>query len=305
LEQRALKLSIVGAAGMAFLGILFALLTRSQAIMLDGLFSLIGFAMGFATLKVARMVNQPDDQQFHFGYASFEPFVNLAKGLIITFLAIFALYSAVDALSHGGRPIASGYALLYAIVGAAGCFVIASIQRRTAAKTGSPLVEVDARSWLIDGLLTSAVCIAFLIVVLMERTEWVVYTPYADPVIVIGLVAFAAPLPFTIIRNNLRQLLLGAPEPEFQKKVRAKLESATKGLPIRRTVLRMVKVGRVLYLQVYLVVAESEKAVGLDDLDAVRESIAGEIGRAFPELAIDVVFTRDEKWAGPHGNLQG
>ena len=305
MEERALKLSIVGAAGMALLGILFAVLSRSDAIMLDGLFSLIGFAMGFVTLKVARLVNQPDDPQFQFGYASFEPFVNLAKGLIIVFLAIFALYSAVDALTHGGRPIASGYALFYAVVGAAGCFIIASIQRRTAAKTGSPLVETDAKSWLIDGLLTSGVCVAFLIVMLIERTKWALYTPYADPVIVIGLVACAAPLPFTIIRENLRQLLLGAPEPEFQSKVRAKLEAATEGLPIRRTVLRMVGVGRSFYLLVHLVVAESEKTVGLDDLDAVRERIASEIAKAYPELAIDIVFTLDEKWAGPHGKLPG
>ena len=216
---------------MALLGILFAVLSRSDAIMLDGLFSLIGFAMGFVTLKVARLVHQPDDPQFQFGYASFEPFVNLAKGLIIVFLAIFALYSAVDALTHGGRPIASGYALFYAVVGAAGCFIIASIQRRTAAKTGSPLVETDAKSWLIDGLLTSGVCVAFLIVMLIERSKWAVYTPYADPVIVIALVACAAPLPFTIIRENLSQLLLGAPEPKFQIKVRARLEAATEGLP--------------------------------------------------------------------------
>ena len=46
LEQNALKLSIVGAAVMAALGMFFAVLTRSEAIMLDGLFSLIAFAMG-------------------------------------------------------------------------------------------------------------------------------------------------------------------------------------------------------------------------------------------------------------------
>ena len=64
LERRALKLSIVGAAVMAGLGIGFAFLTRSEAILLDGFFSLINFAMGILSLKVARMVSQPDDERF-------------------------------------------------------------------------------------------------------------------------------------------------------------------------------------------------------------------------------------------------
>ena len=71
LEQNALKLSIVGAAVMAALGMFFAVLTRSEAIMLDGLFSLIAFAMGIVVLKVARLVERGDDEYFQFGYASF------------------------------------------------------------------------------------------------------------------------------------------------------------------------------------------------------------------------------------------
>ncbi len=59
MEELALRLTIVGAAGMAFPGISFALLTRSQAIMLDGLFSLISFARGFLSLRVAKLVKRP------------------------------------------------------------------------------------------------------------------------------------------------------------------------------------------------------------------------------------------------------
>ena len=87
--------------------------------------------------------------------------------------------------------------------------------------------------------------------------------------------------------------------------MRAKLAAATEGLPIRRTVLRMVTVGRSFYLLIHLVVAESEKTVRLEDLDAVRERIASEIATIYPELAIDVVFTLDERWAGPHVKLAG
>jgi cation diffusion facilitator family transporter len=299
LEEQALKLSIIGALGMALLGLVFAALTGSEAVLLDGLFSLISFAMGIFSLKVARLVTKPDDEKFQLGYANFEPFVNTSKGLIMLFLCLFALYSAVDALFRGGRPISSGYALVYALVAATGCFAIALKQRRAASKTRSPLVEVEAKGWLIDGFLSSAVCIAFIILVLIEKTRWAVYTPYADPLIVIILVTLAAPIPISVVRKSLRELLLGAPEPDFQGKVRSTLKAATRDLPLEATVLRMVKVGRSSYLHAYLVVSESQRAARIEELDAVRESIAAEIGRVAPQIHIDVTFTLDSKWAEP------
>lgn len=299
LERRALKLSIVGAAVMAALGIGFAFLTRSEAILLDGFFSLINFAMGFLSLKVARMVSQPDDERFQFGYASFEPFVNLGKGLIMGFLSLFALYSAVDSLFHGGRPIASGWALTYAVFVMAGCFLIAWGQRRAAKKSGSPLVEVDAKGWVLDGLITSAVFVAFLILVLIEKTAWSVYTPYADPLIVILLVIFSAPIPIAIVRDNIKELLLAAPDQDLQERIRDKLEAATRDLPLDKTVVRMVKVGRHTYLHVYMVVAESDRGASINDTDDVRERIITELASAFPGLGIDVIFTGSENWAVP------
>ena len=55
-ERSALRLSIWGALVMAFLGFLFAFLTSSQAILLDGIFSLLGCGLAVATLHVAGMV---------------------------------------------------------------------------------------------------------------------------------------------------------------------------------------------------------------------------------------------------------
>ena len=284
---------------MALLGLVFAALTGSEAVLLDGLFSLIGFAIGIFSLKVSRMVTMPDDDKFQLGYANFEPFVNVMKGLIMSFLCIYALYSAVSSLFHGGRPISSGYALAYAVIAALGCFLIAYAQRHAAKTTNSPLVEVEAKSWLIDGFMSSAVCIAFVVLVLIEKTSWSVYTPYADPVIVILLVLVAAPIPVMVIRGNLRELLLGAPDREFQEQVRAKIRAETQDLPIENTILRMVKVGRSSYLNAYLVVSDSHKAATLEDLDEVRERIATEVGRVRPPMSVDVIFTLDAKWAEP------
>jgi cation diffusion facilitator family transporter len=298
-EQQALRLSVIGAIGMALLGILFALLTGSEAVLLDGLFSLVSFAMGLFTLKVSRLVAKPDDERFQLGYANFEPFVNTSKGLIMSFLCIYALYSAIDSLFQGGRPIASGYALLYAAIAVLGCFAIAHRQQKALERTKSPLIEVETKGWRMDGYLSSAVLVAFLILLLIEKTSWAVYAPYADPLIVIILVVAAAPMPISIVRKSMRELLLGAPEPDVQENVRAKLKAATRELPLESTILRMVKIGRSTHLQVHLVVSESHRTASLSELDTVRENIAFEMEDITPHLTMDVMFTLNPKWTQP------
>ena len=81
LEKRALIVSVIGALVMAGLGIGFSLVTQSNAILLDGIFSLIGFTAGLIALRVSRLVQQPDDEHYQFGYGGFEAFFNLLKGI--------------------------------------------------------------------------------------------------------------------------------------------------------------------------------------------------------------------------------
>jgi len=135
-ERRGLILSIWGAMGMAALGVGFAMVTHSQAVLLDGLFSLIGAAVAVVTLRVATLIRKPEDECFHFGYAAYEPMLTLSKGLLIATVSLFALVASVDVLLQGGRPVRGGLAVVDAVIAATGCLVIALIQRRLARRAG-------------------------------------------------------------------------------------------------------------------------------------------------------------------------
>ena len=64
MEERAIKLTVWGSLGMAALGLVFAALTGSDAILLDGAYSLINFAVALVSLYVSRLVQRPDDDSF-------------------------------------------------------------------------------------------------------------------------------------------------------------------------------------------------------------------------------------------------
>ncbi len=295
-EKKALKLSAGMALFMAALGITFGLLTQSDAIMLDGFFSLVGFAMAVVTIRVAWLVQQPPDEHFHFGYAQFEPFLNTVKGLLMLGVSGFAVAGAVDALLHGGRDLNAALAVVYAIIALSGCFVVAGLQRRAARRTGSPLLEVDYRNWLIDGILSGVVALVFVAALILGRTDWAHVVPYIDPVLVIVVVLAIIAVPLGIIREGAREILGFAPAPAMQADVRGRVESAIGDVPVKATHVSMMKIGRFFYILNQIVVSPEFRPGRVAELDEVRERIARAMNGFEPKPILDTVFTEDEKW---------
>ena len=296
-ENRLLRLSVWMNLVWAALGIGFGLATESTAILLDGFFSLVGFAMALVTLRVASLVVQPPDEHFHFGYAQFEPFLNAVKGLLMLGVAAFALVAAVSALVHGGTQVNPGLAVVYAVLAMVGCFVVGGIQRNAAMKLGSPMLAVDAKNWLVDGAMSAVVAVAFGAAAILARTRWAGFVPYVDPLLVIMMVLGILFVPIGILRKSLREILAFAPPADLQADIRRRVDGALAGLPLESREVRMMKVGRFLYVLNQIVVSPECRSGRVGDLDTVRARIADAMEGVEPTPVVDTLFTEDAKWA--------
>jgi cation diffusion facilitator family transporter len=296
-ERLGIYMSVLGALGMAALGIGFYYFTESEAILLDGLFSLIGFVMGLVTLKVSRMVARPDDFTFPFGYASFEPLLNVSKGLIMGFLALFAFYSAVDSILEGGRPISMGGAVVYALIATGGCLAIALVQRVIYKRTNSPILGTDVKNWFMDGAMSGAVALAFLAASFMQEGALSQYLPYVDPVVVILLVLISLPIPYGITKVSLAELLIAAPEKAVSEKLAQRLDPALDDPEILEYYPRLTKVGRFSYLHLYLLVKPGARWQTVAEQDCFRYELNAKLQGAADRLSVDVIFTEERRWA--------
>ena len=81
--RTALIVSALAAAALGAVGVVVAVVSGSGAILLDGLFNVCFFATALLTLRVAALLERPDDEHYPFGYLFFEPLLNTAKGLLI------------------------------------------------------------------------------------------------------------------------------------------------------------------------------------------------------------------------------
>ena len=298
IERRSIIISIVASGTFGVLGIVISIASHSGAVFLDGLFSLTFSIVGLLTLYVSQLVSRPSDDSYPFGYATFEPMLNLFKGLLIGFALVYAVWTAVRTLLTGGQEIAAEGGILYAVIAVVGGAIVVVILKRNAKQSGSPIVDVDAKNWTVDTLISSAVGIAFVATLLIQNSDLSGWAPYADPVIMLAIVVIAAPQPFQTIRDNLRQIVGKAPPKDVQENVAALVEEAISDVPHVETHLRIVDVGRYIHLHVYVIISpDTREQIDIRRHDEIRRRIFEMVSREYRHLSLDVGFTMDRRWA--------
>ena len=297
IEQKALRYTLWGNIGITLVGVVFALWTRSEAIFLDGLFSAIHLAISLLSLRISQLIQRPGDDNYPFGYAMFEPFLNMGKGLVIVLVALFALFSATEALLSGGRSVEAGIALWYAVLAASTCLIVAYVQKRFAIASQSQILDRDFKNWLIDGAVNTAVAIAFTTMLLLKGTQWDNLIPYVDPALVLLLVAIVIPLPLqTVIQNSL-QIVGRKPNDEQSDRIEQIVETVFADVPRQEYHLRHLNMGRLVYVQVYLYVSlQQEESYEPGEVDGLRSRLYEQLHQEFPHLAMDLVVTCDRVW---------
>ncbi len=298
IESRALRASAWGYLFMALLGGLFFYLAQSQAILLDGVYSFISLLMTFLAQRVSRLVQTPYTDSFHFGFAHFEPMLNVVRILLILAITGFAAVSAIAALLSGGRALNADTAVIYGVVAAVGCLAMAWRQRRASRQATSPILAVDAHNWLIDGVLSSGVAVTFFAAYLLRSSAYADWIAYVDPLLVIVMVALLLPTPLKSLGENLREVLMQAPDPEIQSEVKQRIDEAVEPADDEEIFIRMLPVGRFLYLQVHILLPADAPMHGIGECDALRKRIHEQLKGLHPRLTLDVIFTADRRWLG-------
>ena len=204
-EQSILRLSIAVTFALAGFGVIFGVLTGSSSIIFDGIYSAMDASMTMLALLVSRLITQSLAERtqarlrphFTMGFWHLEPMVLGLSGSLLIGAAGYALVTAISSLMAGGRDLAFGQAILYAIVTVVTAAGMALYGRRANRRIGSMFLELDAKAWAISAAMTGALLTAFGFGWAIQGTAWDWMSPYVDPAIlaVVSLVVLPMPIP--------------------------------------------------------------------------------------------------------------
>lgn len=300
-ERKGLIISAVTCLVVGCVAIVFVYLSSSQAIVLDGVFNIIYFITGLLTLRIARLLREPGDEEFPFGFAYFEPLINGIKGTLVLGMSLVALVAASAAVAKGGRQIGAGAAVGYAVFATVACWGAFVGIRSVSRRTESPLLRADAANWMVNGVVSTAVLLAFLSMYLMRSLGADHLLPYVDPVLVIALVAVTISVPARQAWRALMEMLNRAPSSSIRHKVRSAVEASLGNFPFEELFVRVVQPGRVRYVSAHVVLPRHFEMKSLESLDQIRARTWTALQADHPGTILDVVFTMDRRW-GVDGN---
>jgi predicted Co/Zn/Cd cation transporter (cation efflux family) len=299
-ESRALKVSIFFGLFFALMGIIIAVITRSNALLLDGGYSFTSAIMAFVGLKIARLIHIQWSKRFHFGHYAFEPFFVALQGILILIAAFLALASSIESLIHGGRNVEVQVILWYLIFSIVACFLVTQYLKVRAKKLNSSLLLAESSAWMLDTALCIGAFLAFSLSIPLKHSQYSHFIPYIDPVITIIIILLIMIEPFKLIRSGVLDLLLAAPPPSKLAAMELKLGPIGISYGFKRIDIFASKAGRVLFITVSCVCPEHFTIGSIGTLDEITNTIRQAITEDGTLAEVQVLLTAKDGLNNEH-----
>lgn len=291
LEAGLLKGSIAATIVIAAAGVVIGLLSGSMSIVFDGLFSSIDAVVTVVTLVVARLLASEGNHRFQYGYWHLEPLVLALNSSVLVLLCGYAFLNAVQGLMTGGHALRFDMGVVYAGTVAAICFSMVITLRRANSRIESELIGLEVQSWMISGVITLALLIAFAGAIVIKGTAYEHLTPYVDPAVLALLAPAVMLAPLRTARQAFAEIfLITSKEMDADVKAAAAAAVAKHGFTSFKSY--AVEVGRARFIEISFLVP-ADRVGRVSDFDAIRHEIGNELGGVGPEQWLTIVFTGD------------
>lgn len=294
-EQRVLKFSIGVTVAVSATGFVGGLLVGSQAILFDGVYSLVDVALTLVALAVLRLVAREESPRFQYGYWHLEPMVEALGGAILALACIYALANSIIGLTTGGHTVKAGPALAWASLLCVSNLAMAAIVRVYAQRLQSGLLWLDVRAWLLSGLMSLAVVLAFAIALLLRDGDHAHWIPYLDPLVLAVISLAVLPVPLRGAWRAMREVLQVAPD-TLDARVQEVMSAFVAEHGYLDFTSHVAKMGRMRFVEIHILTHPDTVIGSIGNVDALRDEIAERLDARGSDFWLTIDFTADPAW---------
>jgi cation diffusion facilitator family transporter len=293
-EESTLKFSIALTVFLGVLGVASGLATGSQAIIFDGMYSFVDVVPTVVSLVVVKLIAQGPSHRFQYGYWHLEPLVAVLRDSILVVACIYAAIDAVKTLTSGGNNVSYGLAAIWAGVLCLIGLAMTMFLSRRARTLQSPMLKLDARSWMVSAFLSLGLLIGFAIATALAGTALQGWIPYLDAIALLGMALIMLPMPLIGLWRSMSDVLQVAPD-ELDHQVHSVMNSVVKERAFLDYSSYVAKVGRARFIEIHVLVSPASR-IDTATADAIRRDIAKLLNAAWPNFWLTIDFTADRAW---------
>lgn len=170
------------------------IVVHSLAIATDFAITVVGLTVSIILYNFLKLSMRPADLLHNYGYGKVEHVCEAMEGIVLLGIAGIMSFQAFATLfrpTHVTFPwIGFASSVLSLTLNFIGAFFILQLAR----KSSSPAVRAEGVHYTLEGFISTAIAIAFIVTILLRQSRYSYIEPYIDPVITI-LVSIAISLP--------------------------------------------------------------------------------------------------------------
>ena len=287
-ELFVLRFSVVLTMICGFTAVTIAVLCDSMTLMLDGLYGIADIAIALFAITVVRKIHLPPNEKYNFGYAKYEPLMTAVDATLITAICAATIVASIQDIAHPEPMDNIRLAVIYAFISSLVSTTFGIYMKRVGMRCNSKILLVDSQFWIIEGIISLGVFVAFGLSAYISTTHWKGYASYVDPITCIILAAVLLIKPISIMRESFYDLVDASPK-ELKDKIlsiasECAVEHQLKGVKS----VKMRNAGRQLFVIMHFL---ADKSLMLDSTESVEQKIVDKVSKAHPEVDITVHFS--------------
>lgn len=262
---------------MCVAGVCAAYLSRSDALLVDGLYSGVNFLSAIVAAQVSLYVQKPADHRYPFGYEAYEALYVTFRSLMLIGILIFATFSSgqkIVTYATGGTvpELILGPIVVYSALMVAICMFVSWRYHKAWVAGGrqSELLQIEKRSALVDGMMSAAAGLVLALSPLLINTAIGGLVPVMDAIVVLVLVVAMIAQPIGMFKKAFLEVAGTSAPSETQAFAADMVSEILTAFPVRLVDMAVTKMGRTHFVVIYIA---PETPITGHDIDRIRDQL--------------------------------
>jgi len=289
MELAVLKISTALTVVYGVIGVSIAVVCDSMTMMLDGLYGVADVVVSLFAIAVVRKIHMPPNERYHFGYAKYEPFMTALDGILIVTICAATIFSSFQDIMHPDPMHNVHLAVIYSFISFFICTGFGLYMKQVGKRCRSTILPADAQLWIIEGVISLGVFVAFGMSEYISRTHWKPYADYVDPVlcIILGIVLLAKPI--SLIRDSFYDLVDATPYKGIKDEVMNIARACAGEYKLHGVKsVKVRKAGRKLFMIIHFL---ADKSTALDRTESAKKNMIERVVNGYPDVDVTVLFS--------------
>ena len=288
-----MSVSLYGNLVFVVIELVMALVTGSQAVLLDAVYDSVEFCMLLPSIFLIPLLYKPSNEEHPLGYMQIETIFVVVKGITMTAVTFGLIFNNINLMLHGGHIVSfhtvAGFELFACILG----IIVTVYLYYKNKQMESPLINMEMQGWRIDSFISLGMTVAFLLPMLIPFDWFQHIVPYLDQLITIVLSLVMIPTPIHTVITGIRDLMLIPPEEETIDDIKETIEPIIGVYGHKNLYYDIVRTGRKLWISVYI--SFEKDIVSLSKFKQLQDqcikALASKYSDFYFELLPDIEFT--------------